>query len=455
MPYTWVIAAAIESPLPRRISTVRTEASPPRITRSSVTQRAMSYPTRARAGSGSPMRASRPPSVSPPGPRRSGSTRTPSRYWASPSWSQRGGRFDATLALELFERGSRCRVPGLTSEERREVSQREVGLIALVVEAGQEQPHLDVVLGGRGAFEWFEGLARTPSVDRGDARGLEERGIVGQRLQALAKEQQRLLGPLLPQHVASPRFETARDVLTPHRALRIVGSRAAEALAGAGELPGGIELERGGPLSAADGDGGGDVGALIGGNGRLGTPAQEQHAGHERDRRDHQPAGSSHPHGGLPRGLDQEQRLPIFHGLPVLHEDLLDAAGGLRFDLVHELHRFDDAEDLALLDDVTVAHVRVGRRPRGAIERSDHRRLDGDQRGAGDDVDDRPRGRRGRRRHRNRVRRWCGAGTLQADLEGAQADLDLGEVQLPHERAELAGELGGGLRIGPAADAHR
>src|SRR5262249_9215302 len=44
MPYTWIIEAATESPLPRRISTVRTEASPPRVTRSSVTQRAMSYP---------------------------------------------------------------------------------------------------------------------------------------------------------------------------------------------------------------------------------------------------------------------------------------------------------------------------------------------------------------------------------------------------------------------------
>src|SRR5512132_2112362 len=48
-------------------------------------------------------------------------------------------------------------------------------------------------------------------------------------------------------------------------------------------------------------------------------------------------------------GLDAEQGLAELHGRGVLGEDLGDLPRDLRLDLVHQLHRLDDAEDLALL----------------------------------------------------------------------------------------------------------
>src|SRR5688500_15110183 len=51
---------------------------------------------------------------------------------------------------------------------------------------------------------------------------------------------------------------------------------------------------------------------------------------------------------GLAIGVDAEEDLPVLHRLPVLHEHFANAAGVLRFALVHDLHRLDDAEHLAL-----------------------------------------------------------------------------------------------------------
>src|SRR5258706_324707 len=44
---------------------------------------------------------------------------------------------------------------------------------------------------------------------------------------------------------------------------------------------------------------------------------------------------------------DDEQGLAVFDGLAVLHQDCLDHARGVGLDLVHQLHRFDDADSLA------------------------------------------------------------------------------------------------------------
>src|SRR5207247_11199971 len=52
------------------------------------------------------------------------------------------------------------------------------------------------------------------------------------------------------------------------------------------------------------------------------------------------------------RGIDQEQRLAVLDRVSVLDEDLHDPTARFRLDLVHQLHRFDDAEDLAFLGDV-------------------------------------------------------------------------------------------------------
>src|SRR5688500_3309594 len=45
-----------------------------------------------------------------------------------------------------------------------------------------------------------------------------------------------------------------------------------------------------------------------------------------------------------------EQPFAVLHGLAVLHVGADDVAVVLRRDLVHQLHRLDDAEDLILLD---------------------------------------------------------------------------------------------------------
>src|SRR3990172_6966913 len=75
-------------------------------------------------------------------------------------------------------------------------------------------------------------------------------------------------------------------------------------------------------------------------------------------------------------GLHEEERLAELDGLGVLDEDLLDAAGHLGLDLVHELHRLDDAEGLPLLDRVALADEWCRLGARGAVEGADHGRLD-------------------------------------------------------------------------------
>src|SRR5512146_1483879 len=56
--------------------------------------------------------------------------------------------------------------------------------------------------------------------------------------------------------------------------------------------------------------------------------------------------------------LDNEQRLPEFHGVAVAGENRLDDAGLVGLDLVHHLHGLDDAQHVAFLD--ALAHVGEG-----------------------------------------------------------------------------------------------
>src|SRR5260221_848506 len=74
--------------------------------------------------------------------------------------------------------------------------------------------------------------------------------------------------------------------------------------------------------------------------------------------------------------LDGKQRFPVFDGLSVLRIDLGDHALHVRFDLVHQLHRLDDAEDLPLRDPVAYLHERLRLGIRRAVERADDRRGD-------------------------------------------------------------------------------
>src|SRR5881296_2298672 len=57
--------------------------------------------------------------------------------------------------------------------------------------------------------------------------------------------------------------------------------------------------------------------------------------------------------GSCRRGLpDLEQRLPVLHRLPVRDQSLENLAVAVRLDLVHQLHRLDDAHHLPLLHPV-------------------------------------------------------------------------------------------------------
>src|SRR5215468_6944036 len=71
--------------------------------------------------------------------------------------------------------------------------------------------------------------------------------------------------------------------------------------------------------------------------------------------------------------LDDEQRLTVFDGLAVLGQDLGDRAGHVGLDLVHDLHRLDDADRIAFLDLRADVDERLGSRARRAIEGADHR----------------------------------------------------------------------------------
>src|SRR5580658_8174984 len=74
--------------------------------------------------------------------------------------------------------------------------------------------------------------------------------------------------------------------------------------------------------------------------------------------------------------FDDHQGLSVFYRIPVLREDSDHAPRGRRFNLVHHLHRFDNAQRLALpyrrsfFDEGS--RVRRG----SPVERADHRALD-------------------------------------------------------------------------------
>src|SRR5437867_3367112 len=141
--------------------------------------------------------------------------------------------------------------------------------------------------------------------------------------------------------------------------------------------------------------------------------------------------------------LEEEERLAVLHGLPVLGENLHDAAGGLRFDLVHEFHRLDDAEDLTLFHDVAFADIGLGGGRGRPVEGADHRRLDRDggrSRRVGHDAVIGAGG--GRRDHRpSGGGRRRGRAALDACAYAARLNLDLRESQLDGHGREPAREL--------------
>src|SRR5688572_10875474 len=72
--------------------------------------------------------------------------------------------------------------------------------------------------------------------------------------------------------------------------------------------------------------------------------------------------------------LDSEKRLTVLNSLPVLDVDFRDFARGLSLNLIHQLHRFNDADYGLGFDVAADAHEAFGRGRRRAIESPDDRR---------------------------------------------------------------------------------
>src|SRR5438477_8081489 len=75
------------------------------------------------------------------------------------------------------------------------------------------------------------------------------------------------------------------------------------------------------------------------------------------------------------RRFDREQALAVLNRLAVLDVALHDLSIALRVDLVHQLHRFDDAEDLPLAHRRSDVRERFRARLGRAVEGADDRRL--------------------------------------------------------------------------------
>src|SRR5256886_6954243 len=69
---------------------------------------------------------------------------------------------------------------------------------------------------------------------------------------------------------------------------------------------------------------------------------------------------------------ENEEGLPVLHRLAVFHEHRLHHAGGVGLDLVHQLHRLDDANRLAFLDGLADLDKRFGVGRRRTVKGTDH-----------------------------------------------------------------------------------
>src|SRR5437867_2833241 len=75
------------------------------------------------------------------------------------------------------------------------------------------------------------------------------------------------------------------------------------------------------------------------------------------------------------RGLDGKESLTVLDRLSVFHVAFHDFAVTLGVDLVHQLHRLDDAKHLPFANGVSHFGKRLGARVRRSIKRADDRRL--------------------------------------------------------------------------------
>src|ERR1700704_2786533 len=69
---------------------------------------------------------------------------------------------------------------------------------------------------------------------------------------------------------------------------------------------------------------------------------------------------------------ENEERLPVLHRLAVFHKHRLHHAGGVGLDLIHQLHRLDDADRLAFLDGLADLDKGFGVGRRRTVKGTDH-----------------------------------------------------------------------------------
>src|ERR1700686_97921 len=74
--------------------------------------------------------------------------------------------------------------------------------------------------------------------------------------------------------------------------------------------------------------------------------------------------------------FDDEQRLTKLNRVAALCHDRGHASAAVGFDLIHHLHRFDDAQHLSGLDFVADLNKSLGSGGGTGIERADHRSRD-------------------------------------------------------------------------------
>ena len=133
---------------------------------------------------------------------------------------------------------------GLALEDRPEIHDRRRGLVAAIMQVGEQKPDLRVVLRAHGSLERRERVVRAPGVDGGEPQPLQERRIVRRLGQALTKQERGLFRAALAERVPAPALEASHDVLASRRALRVVGRGPSELLARPGKLAGGVQADR-------------------------------------------------------------------------------------------------------------------------------------------------------------------------------------------------------------------
>src|SRR5579862_78555 len=135
--------------------------------------------------------------------------------------------------------------------------------------------------------------------------------------------------------------------------------------------------------------------------------------------------------------LELEQQLAVLHGLGIANVDLADDAFDLRLDLVHQLHRLEDAEGLSRRNGIAFLDERRRTGLWAAVEGADHRAFDADEPVRGRWW--RARG-CGSFRHRSRLLRHGGRlrRLADADAHAFLFDRDLADLGLLHDADELA-----------------